>query len=85
MSGESPSPRVRLEVAFLDDHPTAPAPAPPLDEQGRLTVLIVAADEDVRRYARECLRARTDLRILDAATIAEALALEEVGPLLGWP
>ena len=85
MCGESPSPRVRLEVAFLDDHQTAPAPAPPLDEQARLTVLIIAAEADVRRHLRECLRARSDLRILDAATLIEALALEEVRRLLGWP
>jgi hypothetical protein len=85
MSGESPSPRVRLEVAFLDDHQTAPAPAPPLDEQARLTALIVAADADVRRQVRECLRAHSDLRILDAATLTEALALEDVRRLLGLP
>ena len=85
MCGESPSPRVRLEVAFLDDQPTAPAPAAPPDEQARLTVLIVAAEADVRRSLRDCLRARSDLRILDAATLTEALALEAVRRLLGLP
>jgi hypothetical protein len=77
MFGEPPSPRVRLEVAFLDDDQAAPEPAPPpaLDEQARLTVIVVASEVDLRRYVRECLRVRSDLRLLEAATIAEALTL----------
>jgi len=77
MFGEPPSPRVRLEVAFLDDDQAAPAPAPPaaVDEQARLTVLVVAAEADLRRYVRECLRVRNDLRILEAATVSEALTV----------
>jgi hypothetical protein len=69
-----PSLRVRLEVAFLDADQAAPAPTPPapLDEHGCLTVLVVAAEVDVRRYVRECLRERTDLRVLEAATVAAA-------------
>ena len=72
-----PSPRVRLEVAFLDADEAAPAPAPPaaLDGRTRLTVLVVAAEADLRRYVRECLRERTDLRLLDAATVSAAVAL----------
>ena len=72
-----PSPRVRLEVAFLDADEAAPAPAPPaaLDERTRLTVLVVAAEADLRRYVRECLRERTDLRLLEAATVSAAVAL----------
>ena len=72
-----PSPRVRLEVAFLDADEAAPAPAPlaALDERTRLTVLVVAAEADLRRYVRECLRERTDLRLLEAATVPAAVAL----------
>src|SRR3954470_2960782 len=72
-----PSPRVRLEIAFLDADQAAPAPAAPaaLDERNRLTVLVVAAEPDVRRYVRECLRERTDLRVLDAETVTAAVML----------
>jgi DNA-binding NarL/FixJ family response regulator len=69
-----PSARVRLEVAFLDDADVpsaAPAPAAP-DERPRLTALIVAAEPDVRRYVGECLRARGDLRVHEAATARAA-------------
>ena len=72
-----PSPRVRLEVAFLDADQAAPAPTPSaaLDERKCLTVLVVAAEADVRRYVRECLRERTDLRVLEAATVTAAVTL----------
>src|SRR5215213_1033441 len=72
-----PSPRVRLEVELLDADQDAPAPDPlaALDERTCLTVLVVAAEADLRRYVRECLRERTDLRLLDAATVAAAVAL----------
>ena len=71
------SPRVQLEVAFLDADQDAPAPAllAALDERARLTVLVVAAEADVRRYVRECLRERTDLRLLEAASVTAAVAL----------
>ncbi len=71
------SPRVRLEVAFLDAEQAAPAPTPPpgVDERARLTVLVVAAEADLRCYVRECLRERSDLRILEAATITAAVRL----------
>jgi hypothetical protein len=77
MRRDDPSPRVRLEVAFLDADQAAPAPAPPavLDERTCLTVLVVAAEADLRRYVRECLRERADLRLLEAATVAAAVAL----------
>ena len=66
-----------MEVAFLDADQAAPAPASPaaLDERTCLTVLVVAAEADLRRYVRECLRERTDLRLLEAATVAEAVTL----------
>ena len=71
-----PSSRVRLEVAFLDDNRPAPSPTPPArDERTCLTVLIVAAEVDFRRYVRECLRERADLRLLEAATVAAAVTL----------
>jgi DNA-binding response OmpR family regulator len=80
MHEQDPSPRVRLEVAFLDADQAAPAPVPPaaLDEQTCLTVLVVAAEADVRRYVRECLRERTDLRVLEAATATAAVTLAGV-------
>ena len=72
-----PSSRVRLEVAFLDADQAAPAVAPPaaLDKRTCLTVLVVAAEADFRRYVRECLRERSDLRVVEAATVTAAIAL----------
>ena len=70
-----PSPRVRLEVAFLDADQAAPAPAPTADERACLTVLVVAAEVDLRRYVRECLRERSDLRLIEAATVSTAVTL----------
>ena len=76
---ESPaaSPRVRLEVELLDADQTAPAPtfSAPDDEHPRLTVLVVAAEADFRRYVSECLRERTDLRLVEAATVVAAVTL----------
>ena len=74
-----PSARVRLEVAFLDDDQAVPAPGPEaaLDERTCLTVLVVAAEADLRRYVRECLRERTDLRLVEAATVAAAVSVAE--------
>lgn len=68
-----------MEVAFLEDDQATPAPAPSAasGEQPRLTVLVVAAEADLRCYVRECLRARGDLRVLEAATTTEALSLAE--------
>jgi hypothetical protein len=66
-----------LEVAYLDADQAAPAPSPPtvLDERTCLTVLVVAVEADFRRYVRECLRERTDLRIIEAATVTDAITL----------
>jgi hypothetical protein len=66
-----------LEVAFLDGDQAAPEPASSaaLDERPRLTVLVVAAEADLRRYVRECLRERTDLRLIEAATVSDAVTL----------
>ena len=65
-----------MEVAFLDaDRAAATAAPPPLDERTCLTVLVVAAEADFRRYVRECLRERTDLRLVEAATTSTAIAL----------
>ena len=74
-----PSPRVRLEVAFLDADQAAPAPAQSssADERACLTVLVVAAEVDLRRYVRECLRERSDLRLIEAATVMAAVTLAE--------
>ena len=68
-----------MEVAFLDADQAAPAEVPPTarGELARLTVLVVAAEADVRHYVRECLRERTDLRLLEAATITAAVTLAE--------
>ena len=72
-----PSSRVRLEVELLDADQDAPAPDPlaALDERTCLTVLVVAAEADLRRYVRECLRDRSDLRVLEAATVTAAVTL----------
>jgi len=72
-----PSSRVQLEVEFLDADQRAPAPVMPaaLDEVVRMTALVVAAEADLRRYVRECLRDRVDLRLLEAATVIAAIAL----------
>jgi hypothetical protein len=73
----TPSSRVRLEVEFLDADQAAPAPSAPaaLDEEMRMTALVVAAEADLRRYVRECLRERLDLRLLEAATVLAAVTL----------
>jgi hypothetical protein len=75
-----PSPRVRLEVALLDADPAAPAPDPSAPQAGNgerpcLTVLAVAAEADLRRYVRECLRERADLRVVEAASVGAAIAI----------
>ncbi len=69
-----PSPRVRLEVAALDgDDGGQPSLAPAVVDEGqRLTVLIVAGDADLRHYVTECLRARRDLRAIEAPTVSIA-------------
>jgi CheY-like chemotaxis protein len=66
-----------LEIEFLDADRSAPAPAPTasLDERMSATVLVVAGEADLRRYVRECLRERTDLRVIEARTVAAAIAL----------
>ena len=71
------SSRVWLEIEFLDADRSAPAPAPTasLDERIRMTVLVVAGEADLRRYVRECLRDRTDLRLIEAQTVSAAIAL----------
>jgi len=71
------SSRVRLEVEFLDADQSGPAPVAPaaVDETMRLTTLVVAAEADLRRYVRECLRERADLRVLEAATVIAAVSL----------
>jgi len=66
-----------LEVAFLDADQAVPAPTPSsvADERSCLTVLVVAAEADVRCYVRECLRERTDIRVVEAATVTTAVTL----------
>ena len=80
-----PSARVRSEVALLDADHAAPAPAlsPVRDGRPCLTVIVVSAEADLRRYVRECLREHVDLRLLEAATVAAAVALTaEYSPAL---
>jgi hypothetical protein len=77
---DHPSARVRLEaalldVALLDAHGAVPAPAPALGGDASPTVLVVAAEADLRRYVRECLRDRPALRLAEAATLRGAVAL----------
>lgn len=72
-----PSSRVQLEVAILDADYAAGAPAPvsATDERTCHTVLVLAAEADVRGYIRECLRERKDLRVVEAATVTAAVGL----------
>jgi hypothetical protein len=71
-----PSARVRLELAFLDAGGAVPeSPPPALGERSGPTLLVVAAEADLRRYVRECLRDRADLRVIDAATVDAAVSL----------
>src|SRR4030095_16340484 len=77
---DPPSPpasaRVQLEVDILANGLTTPhSMAEPLADlsarpSGR-TVLVVGAEPDVRRYIRECLRERSDVRVLEAASAAD--------------
>jgi hypothetical protein len=72
---------VRLEVELLASDQPAPLPGPTLgDDQARHTVLVVAADADVRRYVRECLRDRADLCVLEAAATEIATRLAALQP-----
>ena len=64
-----------MEVAFLDADQAAPAPPAARDERGCLTALVVSAEADQRHYVRECLRERTDLRLIEAATVTAAIAV----------
>lgn len=70
-----PSPRVRLEAALLESDRAVPAVGASPDGAGCPTVLVVAAEADLRRYVRECLRERPALRLVEAATVPEALAI----------
>jgi hypothetical protein len=81
----SASSRLRLEVEFLEADRAAPAPAVPLGDDERMlrAVLVVAGEADFRAYVRECLRERTDLRVLEAASVTKAVTLAaECSPVL---
>jgi|RhiMetdeSRZDD1v2_1073273.scaffolds.fasta_scaffold26020_7 hypothetical protein len=72
----APSAGVRLEVAILSDQATpAPVASVPDNEPAGLTVLVVAAEADVRHYVRECLRDRDGVRVLEAETVTAALTI----------
>lgn len=75
-----PSARVRLEIAVLDDSNTQPRDETTGDGRPRLTVLVVAADADVRHYVGECLRGRTNLRVCEASNTRAATELAESTP-----
>jgi hypothetical protein len=72
---QPPSARVRLEAAFLDDEEAATSGRAVRDAPARFTLLVVAPDVEVRRYVGECLRTRSDLRLLDAPTTEAGVAL----------
>ena len=72
-----------MEVEFLDAEQAVPAPlAPdvPGDERVLRAVLVVAGEADFRGYVRECLRERTDLRLLEAASVTAAIQLAAYDP-----
>ena len=78
----SASPRVRLEVELLASDHQSPVPAPAIgDARAQRTVLIVASDADVRRHAYECLRDRTDFRVLEFGTMGVAMRLADLESL----
>jgi hypothetical protein len=68
------SARVRLEIAILDRGAPAAEKAAG-DEKARRTVLVVAAEADLRQYVRECLRALQDVRVVDAENTAIGVVL----------
>ena len=70
-----PSARVHLEAALLDADDPTPALAAGPDAGSCPAVLVVAAEPDIRRYVRECLRERSVLRVVEAATVAAAVAV----------
>ena len=81
----SASSRLRLEVEFLEADQAAPAPAVPSGDDERMlrAVLVVAGEADFRGYVRECLRERTDLRAVEAATVTKAVTLAaECSPVI---
>ena len=57
-------------------HARRRSPRAASDESVRLTVLVLAAEADVRRYVRECLRECADVRMVEAVSVAMALTLE---------
>ena len=73
-----PSARVRLEIDILAGEHAVPAPVASdggsLREDAR-TVLVVAADADLRRYITDCLRPVGGLRLLEASRAGDARAL----------
>ena len=71
-----PSAGVQLEVAILAADHDAPEREPAVtDERRHRIILVVAAEADLRRYVRECLRECTDVLLLEAETIAAALVV----------
>jgi hypothetical protein len=75
------SPRVELEARLLASEPVADTPRSLDDETAsyRRMVIVVAASHDTRYYVRECLRARPDIRVAEAQSIASAEKLA-MGP-----
>ena len=73
-----PSAWVRLEAALLEADESAPAFAAVPNGGACSTVIVVAAEPDLRRYVRECLRERPALRVVEAAAVAAAVALAAV-------
>ena len=76
----SPSARVRLEAEVLTtqltaDHELPVSRAADADVSVLRTVLVVASDADLRRYVRECLRDVQRVRVIEAASVTEALDL----------
>ena len=81
-SPPAPSAGVQLEVAILSEQPAPPpVPSAPIDVPVGLTVLVVAAEADLRHYVRECLRDRVEARILEAASVAEGLTVAAHEPM----
>src|SRR5262245_14047966 len=80
----SSSAKVQLEVDVLAADLAAEQSKTQLQDASThaLRVLVVASQPDVRAYISECLRSRTNLLVLEAASVQAAIALAQQQPRL---
>jgi DNA-binding NtrC family response regulator len=73
------SPQVQLEIAILAAEMAAPAHAPAAQPHAR-SVLIIAADADLRRYIADCLSENRELHVAAAGSVADAVVCAQQQP-----